>query len=222
MMRTLFLFLILTASVNLSGQTTVALHAGYLGTITRVAEYERIDRQDHLLDSMTLDKQTGSFQAGLQAEIDLGRNFFLSPGFHYSKKGLARVVFTDSTGWPWQTAARQHYAGISLLFGYRYAFPGSRFGCQLATGLRTDYAVGTPNAGALFSGPYYRFFMPFCRFDETELLWMTEGGLTYKLGPGSVLMRITFLYGLSDALEDNYVIGRTLSGGVSLGYAIKL
>ena len=203
-------------------QHSLSLHAGYLGTYTRIAEYERIDRFDHLLDSMSLSKSVGSFQAALAVDFDLGKNVYLSTGFHYSRKGLAEVVFTDSTGWPWKTAARQYYAGLSVLVGYKHTFGEGPWGFKAATGLQADFAVGTPNAGALFSAPYYRFFMPFCRFDETDLGWLTEATLTRRLGPGNVELKLNFLYGLSDVLEDAFVIGRPLSAGITVGYSLPL
>lgn len=58
----LFLFLVGLLVVVASAQNSLSLHAGYLGTYTRIAEYERIDRFDHLLDSMSLSKSVGSFQ----------------------------------------------------------------------------------------------------------------------------------------------------------------
>jgi hypothetical protein len=164
----------------------------------------------------------GSVTAAVNVDIDLGNSFYLSTGFYYSNKGLANVTFTDSTGWPWTTAARQHYVGLSMLVGYKVHFKESRFGLQFATGPRVDFAVGTPNPGTLFSGPYYRFFMPFCRFNEVDLSWVAEAGVSYKLGPGDVIARLSYLYGLSDVLEDAFVVGRSMSLGLTVGYSFKL
>jgi hypothetical protein len=158
----------------------------------------------------------------LNADFDLGRNFYLSTGFHYSNKGLSNVTFTDSTGWPWTTPARQNYVGLSMLVGYHFHLNQSRFGLQLATGPQADFAVGTPNGGALFSGPYYRFFMPFSRFNEVDLSWVAEAGCSYRLGPGDFLVRATYMYGLSDVMEDPFVVGRTMSVGLSVGYSFRL
>jgi hypothetical protein len=82
--------------------------------------------------------------------------------------------------------------------------------------------VGNPNGGALFGGPYARFFGPFCRFNETDLSWMTEAGLWYSLGPGDIILRLSYQYGLSDVMEDPYVIGRPQSGGITVGYSLRL
>lgn len=213
---------IILITCQLQAQNSIGIQAGFLGTHTSIAEYERIERQDFLLDSMSLDPNAGSFQAAVNVDVDLGKNFFLSTGFHYSNKGLANVTFTDSIGWPWTTPARQHYVGLSMLLGYHVHFHQSKFGLQFATGPQADFAVGTPNGGALFSGPYYRFFMPFSRFNEVDLSWVAEAGCSYKLGPGDVLLKVVYQYGLSDVMEDAFVVGRTMSLGVSVGYSLPL
>jgi hypothetical protein len=222
MNKIILLTVVLLTAFRLHAQNSIGIHAGFLGTHTSIAEYERIERHDFLLDSMTINPDAGSFQVAISVDIDLGKNFFLSTGFHYSNKGLSNVTFTDSTGWPWQTPARQNYVGLSMLLGYRYHFHESKFGLQLATGPQTDFAVGTPNGGALFSGPYYRFFMPFSRFNEVDLSWVAEAGCTYKLGPGDVVLKVIYQYGLSDVMEDAFIVGRSMSYGISLGYALKL
>jgi hypothetical protein len=222
MKKTILIFFTFLASLQLQSQNSIGFEAGFLGTYTRVAEYQRIGRTDYLLDSVTIRPAVGSFQASINADIDLGKNFFLSTGFHYSNKGLAEVAYTDTTGWQWYTAARQHYIGLSLLIAYHFHFKQSKFGLQLATGPRADFAVGMPNTGATFSGPYYRFFMPFSRFNEVDLCWAAETGLSYSLGPGDILLKVSYLYGLSDVLEDAFVVGRSMSYGISLGYVIRL
>lgn len=218
------MFLLLAAPFAVMAQNSLSAHFGFLGTHTSVAEYERINRQDMLLDSMSLKTNVGSFQASIEADIDLGKNFYLATGLNYCKKGLAQVNFTDSTGWTWSIpdGARQNYAGISLLIGYQHKFRDSRLGYKAATGFKCDFAVGTPNGGVLFSGPYYRFFLPFSEFSEVDLGWMTEAALTYKWGPGDVVLKLSYTYGLSDVMKDPWVVGRTMSGGLSLGYSIAL
>jgi hypothetical protein len=222
MKKTLLISILAWIATAAYAQNSIGIHAGYLGTYTAVAEYERIDRTDYLLDSMTLYKRVSSFQAALTADIGLGHGLYLTTGFHYSNKGLEEVDFTDSTGYTWYTPARQHYVGLSVLAGYKFNLKNSRFGFQAATGLQADFAVGTPNGGALFSGPYYRFFMPFSRFNEVDLSWVAEGGCFYSAGPGNVVVKLTYHYGLSDVLEDAFVIGRTMSYGISAGYCFFL
>jgi hypothetical protein len=209
-------------SFQLLAQNSIGIQVGFLGTHTSIAEYERIERHDYLLDSMTLSTNIGSVQAAINADIEMGKNFYLATGFHYSAKGLSEVVFTDSIGWPWTTPAKQHYVGLSLQLGYLIPLKDSKISLRFSSGFKADFAVGTPNGGALFSGPYYRFFMPFSRFNELDLTWLTEAGAGYRLGPGEVILRLSFQYGLSDVMEDAFVIGRTMSGGITAGYSLKL
>ncbi len=222
MKKTLLILLLAWVLGPATAQNFIGLHIGYLGTHTSVAEYERIDRFDFLLDSMSIRPDVGSIQAEVNAEFGLGKRLFLSTAFHYSNKGLANVTFTDSTGWPWQTPARQKYMGFSVLIGYKLPLGKGRFGLIAATGPRLDVAVGTPNGGALFSGPYYRFFMPFCRFSEIDFGWAVQAGATYRLGPGEVRVKLDYHHGLSDVLEDAFVVARSMSYGATVGYAVKL
>jgi hypothetical protein len=171
---------------------------------------------------MTLSTNVGYVQAAINADIDLGKQFYLATGFHYAAKGLSEVVFTDSIGWPWTTPAKQNYIGLSLQIGYHIPFKNSKISLLVSSGLKADFAIGTPNGGALFSGPYYRFFMPFSRFNELDLSWITEAGVGYRLGPGDLILRLSYQYGLSDIMEDAFVVGRTMSGGITVGYSLRL
>jgi len=222
MKKTILLIFLGLFLVQLRAQNFVGIEVGFLGTHTNVAEYERIGRKDYLLDSVSLNTNVGSLQIAINADIDLGKNLFLSTGFHYSNKGLANVSFIDTSGWIWSSSARQNYVGLSMLIGYHFHFKQSKLGLQLATGPQADFAVGTPNGAALFSGPLYRFFMPFSRFNEVDLSWRTEAALTHPLGPGDVMVKLSYLYGLSDVMEDAFVVGRTMSLGLSVGYALRL
>lgn len=222
MKKTILILIFGLSACLIQAQNSIGIQVGYLGTYTSIAEYERINRMDFLLDSMSLSKNVGSVSAAINLDVDLGKNFFLSTGFRYANKGLANVTFTDSTGWPWQTAARQKYLGLSVLAGYRIRFHQSKFGLLVATGLQADFAIGTPNPGTLFSGPYYRFFLPFSQFSEVDLSWISEAGVSYKLGPGEVVGKLTYLFGMSDVMEDPWVVGRSMSFGISAGYSLPL
>lgn len=220
--RKLIFIAIACAISQASAQNGIGLQAGFLGTFTSVAEYPRIGRLDHLLDSMNIYSNVGSLQVAIQTEISLGKGIYLSPGFHYCQKGFAEVDFTDSTGYIWYTSARQHYGGLSVLIGYRFAIRNSQFGIQIATGPQIDFAIGAPNEGSLFSGPYSRFFMPFSRFNEVDVTWRAEFGVFYKLGPGAVGIKLNYQYGLSDVLEDPFVVARSQSAGFTAGYTLYL
>jgi len=222
MKKAIFLLVFSWISVQLHAQNAIGIQAGFLGTHTSVAEYERLGRYDNLLDSVTISTNVGSVQAMVNFDVAIGRNLFLSPGFQYCSKGLADVTFIDSTGYYWIAPARQNYMGMSLLAGYNFRFKESKIGLRLATGLRADFAIGTPNPGTLFSGNYSRFLMPFSRFNETDLTWISEVGVSYQLGPGDIIARLNYLYGLSDVLEDAFVVGRSMSLGISVGYSFRL
>jgi hypothetical protein len=222
MKKTVLILMIGWITVQLQAQNYIGLQVGFLGTHTSIAEYERIERNDYLLDSVTLSQNVGSVQVALNTDIGLGKNFFLSTGFHYSSKGLANITFVDNKGWPWSTPARQQYVGLSMLIGYKLPLGQSKFALQAATGPQVDFAIGTPNGGALYSGLYYRFFLPFSRFNEVDLSWIGEIGCSYKLGPGDLMIKATYQYGLSDVLEDAYIVSRSMSFGISAGYSFKL
>ena len=215
------IFLLGSLSLQMAAQNMIGFHAGFLGTHTSVAEYVRTGRFDNLLDSVSLKQNIRSFQAVLTTDFDLGRNFMLSSGFHFAQKGMSQVSFSD-TATTYTVRAYQSYIGLSVMIGYRIHFKKSRFGLQFKTGPQIDFAVGTPNNGALYSGPYTRFFMPFCRFNEVDLSWAGVAGINYKLGPGEVDVDFSYLYGLSDILEDAFIVGRSMSAGITLGYSIRL
>ncbi|MCX6268118.1 MAG: outer membrane beta-barrel protein [Bacteroidetes bacterium] len=222
MNKKILILMLCWISLQLPAQNSIGIQAGFLGTHTSVSEYERINRNDFLLDSMSISSYVGSVQVVVNADIDLGKNVFLSTGFHYCKKGLSDVTFTDSRGGTWSAVATQQYVGLSLLLGYHFHFNQSRLGLHVATGPQADFAVGMPNGGALYSGTYSRFLMPFSRFNELDFSWRAEAGISYKLGPGDVIAKLSYLYGMSDVLEDAFVIGRSMSAGISVGYSFSL
>jgi hypothetical protein len=222
-MKKIYLILFLSLPMlQVAAQNNIGLRVGFLGTQTRVAEYSRPETTDYLLDHVTLNKLAASLHVALSADLELGKNFYLSTAFHYERKGLSNVSYTDSANYIWEVSAYQHYVGLSLMIQYNLKFRESRFGMIFATGPKFDFAVGTPNQGALYSGKYRKFFMPFSRFNEVDLSWGVEVGGSYRLGPGDFILRLTYLYGLSDVLEDAYIIGRSQSVGLSLGYSIRL
>ncbi|MEI7662288.1 MAG: outer membrane beta-barrel protein [Bacteroidota bacterium] len=220
MKKICFLVFLGVYSFHLHAQNSIGIDAGYIRTHTSVAEYIRTGRSTSLLDSVALSPDLGSFQAAFRVSIDLGKRFFFSPGFHYARKGLKKVSFNDSINY--YVDAIQHYAGFSLMTGYQFDFKKSRFGIFLETGPLIDFAVGKPNNGSLFSGSQNRIFMPFTRYNEVDFSWTIEAGPTYKIGPGKAMVRLTYRYGLSDVLEDTFIIGRSSSFGISAGYSMNL
>ncbi len=207
---------------GLAAQHRLGIQSGYLINYTAIAEYERIDRHDFLLDSVDLTKTTGSVHAALFVESALGKGLYLHTAFFYQRKGIDAVRFTGEDGYTWRSDARQHYAGIREMIACRGAIRGGKAGWRIATGLGIGFTVGTPNGGALFSGPLYRFFMPFCRYNQVDMGWITEAGLSYRLGPGDLECKLGFEYGLTDVMEDAFIIGRPISGSVMVAYSIPL
>lgn len=222
MHRWICIGIIFFMTYGLAAQNRVGIQSGYLMNYTAIAEYERIDRTDFLLDSVELNKTTGFVHVALFAETGIGKGFFLHTAFFYQRKGMDEVRFTDEEGYIWSSVARQHYIGIREMIAYRGAFRNGKLGWRVATGLGVGFAVGTPNGGALFSGPLYRFLMPFCRYNQVDMGWVTEAGISYRIGPGDLECKLGFEYGLSDVLEDAWIIGRPMTGSVTLGYSIPL
>jgi len=207
---------------QLKGQNSIGLEVGFLGSQTRIAEYLRPDQQDYLLDFVSLNQYAPSLHAAIIAGLDLGKDFFLSTGFHYEQKGLSKVSYTDSNQVVYDVKALQNYLGLSLMIQYRLHFRESKFGMLLGTGPKFDFAVGTPNGGALYSGKYRKYLMPFSRFNEVDVSWGAEVGGTYSAGPGDFILKISYLYGFSDVLEDAFIVGRSQSLGISIGYSFNL
>ncbi|MEI6683952.1 MAG: outer membrane beta-barrel protein [Bacteroidota bacterium] len=221
MKKICFILLLGFSAIQIMAQNAVGFDAGYLRTHISIAEYIRSGRSTSLLDSVSISPDNGSFQAAFTTDIDLGKGLFLSTGFHYARKGMNRVAFSDSAT-TYFVEATQHYVGLSVLIEYRYKFKKSRFGIFAGAGPQIDFAVGKPNNGVLYSGKGTNLLMPFCRFSETDLSVAVEAGPTFKSGPGDFFVKLCYHYGLSDVLEDPYVIGRSSSFGISAGYRVRL
>ena len=221
MKKICFIFLMGLISIQLHAQNSIGFEAGYLRTHTSVAEYLRYGSNYNLLDVVLLNPDVGSFQAAITTDIDMGKRFFLSTGFHYARKGIGEVSISDSST-TYYVNPTQRYVGLSIMIKYHYRFKKSNFGILLETGPLVDFAVGKPNNGALYSGTYYKYFMPFSRFNEVDLSWAADIGGTFKLGTGDVVLKLSYRYGLSDVIEDAFIIGRSSSFGISAGYAFRL
>jgi len=221
MKKIFFILLLGFFSLQIMAQNAVGFDAGYLRTHTSIAEYIRSGRNTSLLDSVSINPDNASFQAAFTTDIDLGKGLFLSTGFHYAMKGMNRVAFSDSAT-TYFVEATQHYVGLSVMIEYHYKIKKSRFGFFAGAGPQIDFAVGRPNNGVLYSGTGTSLLMPFSRFNDTDLSVAAEAGPTYKFGPGDFLVKLCYHYGLSDVLEDPFVIGRSSSFGISVGYMVRL
>ena len=221
MKKICFIIIFGFASAHLPSQNTIGFEAGYMRSHTSISAYFRTGFTYDLLDVVYVDPNVGSFQAAVTTGLDLGKRFFLSTGFHYSRKGLKEVSVSDS-GRTYYVQATQHYAGISMMIEYLYRFKNPKFGVLLETGPQVDFAVGLPNNGALYSGTYSKYLMPFSRFNEVDFSWAVDAGFTYRLGPGDIVVKVSYRYGLSDVIEDTFIVGRSSSFGTTVGYSIRL
>jgi len=207
---------------GINAQNSLSLSAGYLFTHTSIPEYKRPDLHYYLLDVVSIDPDRSSFHAAFSADIDLGSRFFLSTGMHYQQMGLSRITFTDTLQVTYSYSAIQNYLGWSLLLKYHYVFRNSRIGLFAAAGPKMDFAIGYLNLAEQAPFRARDAMTPFARFNPVALAVAMELGGTCRLGPGMLFARINYFQGVSDALRDDYLVGKTLSAGLDLGYSLFL
>jgi len=207
---------------TLQGQNSFSLAAGYLFTHTSVAEYKRPDYNYYLLDYVSIDPTMSSFHASFNINIDLGNRFHLSTGMHYQEMGMTNISFIDTLNDYFSYKANQHYIGWSLLLKYHYQFRESKFGIFAGVGPKVDFAVGYLNIAEQAPFRARDSMTPFARFNTVDFSIAVEAGTTYRLGPGTLLVKINYFQGLSDVLRDDYVVGKTISVGVAVGYTLQL
>lgn len=222
MKKLLFLLVIICSLGSLQGQNSFNLSAGYLFTHTSVAEYQRPENNYYFLDYVSIDPNRHSVHVSLSADLDLGNRFFFSTGIHYQEMGMSNISFTDTLDDFYSYKANQHYIGWSLLLKYHYQLGDSRFGIFAGVGPKIDFAVGYLNIAE--QAPYRaaNSMTPFARFNTVDFSIAVEAGATYRLGPGSLIAKINYYQGLSDVLRDDYVVGKTISVGVDVGYSLNL
>ncbi len=222
-MKKLLVVIILVCSLGtLQGQNSFSLAAGYLFTHTSVAEYKRPTNNYYFLDYVSINPNRSSFHTAFNINIDIGNRFYLSTGMHYQQMGMTNISFTDTLNDFYSYKANQHYIGWSLLLKYHYQFRDSKFGIFAGVGPKVDFAIGYMNIAE--QAPYRaeNSMTPFARFNTIDFSIAVEAGATYKLGPGSLFAKINYFQGLSDVLRDNYVVGKTISIGFDVGYAVNL
>jgi hypothetical protein len=221
MRKILILTMMVCSLGTILGQNNINLTTGYMFTHTSVAEYKRPDYNYYLLDYVTIDPNINSFHASLNADLDLGSRFFFSTGLHYQKMGIKTISFTDTLNDYYSYSANQHYIGWSLLLKYHYQFRDSKFGIFAGVGPKVDFAVGYLNIAEQAPFRAANSMTPFARFNTIDFSIAVEAGVTYKLGPGSLIAKLNYYQGLSDVLRDDYVVGKTISFGVDIGYSVK-
>ncbi|MBE0646616.1 MAG: PorT family protein [Bacteroidales bacterium] len=219
-----FLFVIIIAGFvgSLQAQNSFSLAAGYIYTHTSVAEYKRPENNYYFLDYVSIDPNRSSFHVSLNADIDLGNRFFFSTGIHYQEMGMSNINFIDTLNDFYSYKANQHYIGWSLLLKYHYTFRDSKFGIFAGVGPKVDFAVGYLNIAEQAPFRAANSMTPFARFNTVDFEIAIEAGVTYKLGPGSIIAKINYYQGLSDVMRDDYVVGKTISVGGDVGYSLNL
>jgi hypothetical protein len=170
-------------------------------------------------DSVTLDTRVVFPSVNVDVDIDLGKRWYLTTGLSYMRKGIESVYYNGG-GYAYE--ARQEYMGMNILLKYHYKFNNDKIGLYAAGGLRADFTVGGPNNAEITYGGGENYFHAFGTFGTTEFLLPTLVGVSYKLGPGDITFDVNFLKGLSDIIPDRFIVGRTFSMGVSLGYSFYL
>ncbi|HSG67226.1 MAG TPA: outer membrane beta-barrel protein [Bacteroidales bacterium] len=222
MKRNIFILSLILISTIMQAQNQIRVKIGALGTYTAVAEYIRPGNAGYLIDSIDLDQQVFGMLAAIEMDIDLGKNFFLVAGFGYNRKGLSNITYNDILTGTYTRAARQNYLGINLQLKYHYRFKQSGFGVFLSTGPKIDFAIGEPNYAEYSLSIGKEYFHAFGHYNFAEFIWYTNPGVTYSLGPGELYLDVNLLNGLSDIINDSYIIGKTTSFGISFGYSFNL
>ena len=88
--------------------------------------------------------------------------------------------------------------------------------------------MGVLSYGLCFPGPEpaplaaVYFITPFARFNVLDFSIAVEAGCSYKLRPGEMSLRVNYYQGLSDVLRDDYLVGKTRSLGIDVGYTLYL
>ncbi|MFH1295984.1 MAG: outer membrane beta-barrel protein [Bacteroidota bacterium] len=222
MKKLLSVIVVICSLGTLQGQNSLSLAAGYLFTHTSVAEYKRPDYNYYLLNYVSLDPDRSSFHASLTADLDLGNRFYLSTGVHYQQMGITNISFSDTLNDYYSYKANQHYLGWSLLLKYHYHFRESKCGIFAGVGPKVDFAVGYLNIAEQAPFRARDSMTPFARFNTVDFSIAIEAGTTYRLGPGTLFAKVNYFQGLSDVLRDDYVVGKTISVGVDVGYTLPL
>jgi len=201
-----------------SGQNQIRISGGLLSTNTTVSEYDR-GMNYFYYDSVTLDSRIISPAVNIDVDIDLGKQFFFNTGISYSTKGISRINYAKADYW---YSARQEYIGLKINLKYHYKFNSEKFGIYISAGGKADYTVGGPTSAeiAILEGAEY--LRAFGTFKQIDFSLLTNLGISYKLGPGDIILESNFQNGLSDIFEDQFIVGRTFSIGAQIGYSIYL
>ena len=215
MKKYLFFSIIIMFTLSAQGQNQLRIRGGVISTNTSVSEYSRGINYFYY-DSVTLDTRTTSPQATIDIDLDIGKGFFLATGLSYSKKGLPSIYYINGDYW---YDAYQYYLGMNFQLKYHYKFRDEKFGIFGAAGFKTDFAVGEPTNAQVATDEATSYFHSFGTFNQIDFSLATLIGCSYKLGPGDITLDLNFQEGLSDVISDQFIVGRTFSVGICMGYS---
>jgi hypothetical protein len=151
-------FLILIAvslSFSAFSQNQIRVRGGFTSTITSVSEYDRGVGYFYY-DSVTLDNRVVFPSVNVDVDIDLGKNWFLTNGLSYMRKGIESINYENGGYW---LEARQEYIGMNVMLKYHHKFQDEKFGIYAAAGFRADFTVGGPNIAEIAYGIGKNTFM---------------------------------------------------------------
>jgi hypothetical protein len=205
-------------TVIASAQNQLRISGGVLSTSTTVSEYSR-GLDYFFYDSVFLDTRVTRPAVNIDVDIDLGKHFFFTTGLSYSTKGITSINYTKVAYW---YGAQQEYIGLKINLKYHHKFSDGKFGIFAAAGGKADFTVGGPTSAeiAILDGAQY--FQAFGTFKPVDFSLLTNFGISYRLGPGDIILDISFQNGLTDVLEDQFIVGRSFSMGAGIGYSLYL
>ena len=216
----IFIFLIIFCSVSTFSfsQNQIRVQGGFFMTNTSIAEYDR-GLDYFYLDSVTIDSKLYSPALNIDMDIELGKGFFITTGLGYIEKGVASNYYNIGDYW---YDGKKKYLGMNFQVKYHYKFKNEKLGFFTATGFKADFAILGPNNSEIATVDGSRFFQAFGTFSPVDFGLNTTLGLSYKLGPGDIVVDVNFVNGLSDIFSDQFIYGRSFSTGALIGYSFYL
>ncbi len=218
MKKYLFFFIFCVIATQSISQNQIRIRGGVLSTNTTVSEYSR-GLSYFYYDSVTLDTRRTTPQVNIDIDIDLGKRFFLTTGLGYSKKGLPSVYYINGDYW---YPAKQEYMGMNIQLKYHHKINDGKLGVFAAAGFKADFTVGGPNDSQIAIMDGNEYFNAFGTFNQVDFSMLTNVGISYKVGPGDITLDVSFQNGLSDVIQDPFIVGRTFSIGGSIGYSFYI
>lgn len=204
------------------GQNNISLNLGYLSTSTSTVEVPNSD-DFFYSDSVNFDPSSTAFYAGIDFDIDLGTNFYLSNGISYSKKGYGTITYTPANTSSVGFYSDDEYVGITMMLKYRInLISNHKLRLIIGAGLKSDFHLVPLDTKFLYSDKGEEFINAYKNTAAIELLAIGKIGIAYKLGIGDLSFNLLFQKGLTDMIQNQYIIGKTDSFGINVGYIFYL